>query len=131
MCSVSFLQENQKSATCRKRRVDEDSPATADSWAARNRTGSATMRNHARATSCPLCGTPLGAIVDARWVAMSLDEYRDYALTRLDPNQAARLSPGTCIGCHSTIKNPKPDPVSLASPAEVDGERTIDRAPGN
>ena len=71
------------------------------------------MRNQARATTCPLCGTPLGAIVDARWVAMSLDEYRDYALTGLDPNQAGRLSPDTCIGCHSAIKNLKPYPPSL------------------
>ena len=74
------------------------------------------MRNQARATTCPLCGTPLGAIIDTRWVAMPLDEYRDYALTRLDPNRAARLSPDTCIGCHSAIENPKPDPAPLASP---------------
>ena len=90
------------------------------------------MPNQARATTCPLCGTPLGAIVDARWVAMSLDEYRDYAtLTRLDSNRAARSSPDTCIACHSTIKNPKPTLMSLALPAEADGERTIGRAPGN
>lgn len=74
------------------------------------------MRNQARATSCPLCGTPLVAMVDGRWVAMSLDEYRNYALTRLNPNQAARLSPDTCIGCHSAIKNPKPDLASVVSP---------------
>jgi hypothetical protein len=74
------------------------------------------MRNYARATSCPFCGSSLGAMVDARWVAMSLDEYRDYVLTGLNPNQAARLSPGTCIGCHSDIKNPKPYLASVASP---------------
>lgn len=66
------------------------------------------MRNKARDTNCPLCGTPLGATVEGRWVAMPLDEYRDYALTSMDPELTAPLSVDRCIGCHSALNFPSP-----------------------
>jgi hypothetical protein len=34
---------------------------------------------------------------------MSLDEYREYVFTKLNPNLIAGFSPGTCIGCHSSL----------------------------
>ena len=70
------------------------------------------MRNQARATSCPLCGTPLGATVEGCWVPMSLDEYREYALTRLKA-LTAPLSGDRCIGCHSALDRPKREAASV------------------
>ena len=82
------------------------------------------MRSQARSTNCPFCSTPLGVTVEGCWVAMSLDEYREYALTRLNPNLAGQFSSDTCIGCHSAITSSKPAHPSAAATL-TDGESAV------
>ena len=48
-----------------------------------------------RATSCPLCGHELGALIDEEWVPMPLDEYREHAEQKLK----ARARADTCVAC--------------------------------
>ena len=76
------------------------------------------MRTQARSTSCPLCGTPLGATVEGCWVPMSLDEYREYALTRMK-ELTAPLSADRCIGCHAALDRPKRELPSVRSASPV------------
>jgi hypothetical protein len=49
-----------------------------------------------RATSCPLCGHELGALIGEEWVAMPLDEYREHAEPELSK---ARTRTDTCVAC--------------------------------
>jgi len=54
------------------------------------------MTKGPRHTSCPLCGSELGVVIDEQWVPMPLDEYRDHIAMHL---RAARTLPQACVAC--------------------------------
>ena len=61
------------------------------------------MLKRLRATSCPLCGRELRALIGEEWVAMPLDEYREHAALELGK---ARSRTDTCVAC-GTAKGPR------------------------
>ncbi len=66
------------------------------------------MRSGGRATRCPLCSAQLGATVEGQWVPMALDDYREHAALRLNPNPAAMAAPDSCVACGSGPQRAEP-----------------------
>ncbi|HTS20206.1 MAG TPA: hypothetical protein VMN79_00210 [Casimicrobiaceae bacterium] len=69
------------------------------------------MPKRLRATSCPLCGHELGALVDDQWMPLPLDEYRERAEQELTK---ARGRADTCVVC-GTPKPPRSGPALAAA----------------
>jgi hypothetical protein len=68
------------------------------------------MLKRQRTTSCPLCGTHLGATVGDQWVPMALDEYREHASMQWVPDPTAKAAPESCVACGSSRQKPGPVP---------------------
>jgi hypothetical protein len=68
------------------------------------------MLKRQRTTSCPLCGTRLGATVDDQWVPMTLDEYREHASMQWVPDPTAKAAPESCVACGSSRQELAPAP---------------------